>query len=176
MNSISAQFNLYNKRFESEFSAYPARFDLKKLTIIFDRPERSVPMARTGGGENYLAYHLSALLALHWYCAKSNRPMPRFLLIDQPTQVYFPSEESYKAVDGTVLNTEQSDADMDSVRKLFNLLYQFTVEDVPGFQIIITEHANLRDDWFQKSLVEAPWSKPPALVPEGWPLKDEVTF
>lgn len=176
MNSISAQFNLYNKRFESEFSAYPARFDLKKLTIIFDRPERSVPMARTGGGENYLAYHLSALLALHWYCAKSNRPMPRFLLIDQPTQVYFPSEESYKAVDGTVLNTEQSDADMDSVRKLFNLLYQFTVEDVPGFQIIITEHANLRDDWFQKSLVEAPWSKPPALVPEGWPLKGEVTF
>lgn len=97
--------------------------------------------------------------------------MPRFLVIDQPTQVYFPSEESYKAVDGTVLNTEQSDADMDSVRKLFSLLYQFTVEDVPGFQIIITEHANLRDDWFQKSLVEAPWSKPPALVPESWPSK-----
>ncbi|BAQ80123.1 plasmid-related protein [Pseudomonas sp. St29] len=102
--------------------------------------------------------------------------MPRFLVIDQLTQVYFPSEECYKAVDGTVLNTEQSDADMDSVRKLFNLLYQFTVEDVPGFQIIVTEHANLRDNWFQKSLVEVPWSKPPALVPEGWPLKGEVSL
>lgn len=175
MNSISAQMNIYNQRFKSEFSAYPARFDLKRLTIVFDRPERPVPMSRTGGGENYLAYHLSALLALHWYCAESNRPMPRFLMIDQPTQVYFPSEEVYKAVDGTVKNTEESDADMDSVRKLFNLLYQFTVEDVPGFQIIITEHANLRDDWFQNSLVEDPWSKPPALVPEGWPLKRAVT-
>ncbi|MNL71421.1 hypothetical protein D3C87_1965690 [compost metagenome] len=60
---------------------------------------------------------------------------------------------------------------MDSVRKLFNLLYKFAVEDVPGFQIIVTEHANLRDDWFQQSLVEEPWSKPPALVPEHWPLK-----
>ncbi|MNJ70158.1 hypothetical protein D3C77_665870 [compost metagenome] len=92
-------------------------------------------------------------------------------MIDQPTQVYFPSEEVYKAVDGSVETTEQSDADMDSVRKLFNLLYKFAVEDVPGFQIIVTEHANLRDDWFQKSLVEEPWSKPPALVPEDWPLK-----
>ncbi|UCP11546.1 DUF3732 domain-containing protein [Pseudomonas sp. MM213] len=175
INSISAQMNVYNQRFKSEFSAYPARLDLKRLTIVFDRPERPVPMSRTGGGENYLAYHLSALLALHWYCAESNRPMPRFLMIDQPTQVYFPSEEAYKAVDGTVKNTEESDADMDSVRKLFNLLYQFTVEDVPGFQIIVTEHANLRDDWFQTSLVEALWSKPPALVPEDWPLKSQVS-
>ena len=39
----------------------------------------------------------------------------------------------------------------------------------PGFQIIVTEHANLRDDWFQAALVEAPWSKPPALVPDDWP-------
>ncbi|MGA3797731.1 DUF3732 domain-containing protein [Pseudomonas fluorescens] len=171
LNSISAQMGVYNKRFQSEFCNLPARLDLKRLTVVFDRPERQVPMSKTGGAENHLAYHLSALLALHWYCAKSESPMPRFLMIDQPTQVYFPSEEVYKAVDGSVETTEQSDADMDSVRKLFNLLYKFAVEDVPGFQIIVTEHANLRDDWFQQSLVEEPWSKPPALVPEHWPLK-----
>lgn len=171
LNSISAQMGVYNKRFKSEFCNLPARLDLKRLTVVFDRPERQVPMSKTGGAENHLAYHLSALLALHWYCAESKSPMPRFLMIDQPTQVYFPSEEVYKAVDGSVETTEQSDADMDSVRKLFNLLYKFAVEDVPGFQIIVTEHANLRDDWFQKSLVEEPWSKPPALVPEDWPLK-----
>ena len=46
---------------------------------------------------------------------------------------------------------------------------RFTQEEVPGFQLIITEHANLRDDWFQAALVEQPWTKPPALVPEDWP-------
>jgi hypothetical protein len=49
------------------------------------------------------------------------------------------------------------------------VLFRFTIEDAPGFQLIVTEHANLRDDWFQAALVEDPWAKPPALVPEDWP-------
>lgn len=170
LNNISAQTSRYIKRFGAEFSDYPARFDLKQLTVVFDKTERPVPMARTGGGENHLAYHLSALLALHWFAAKSNRPLPRFLMIDQPTQVYFPSEKVYQEADGSVQKTE-ADADMTAVRKLFELLLKFTQEEVPGFQIIVTEHANLRDQWFQDALVEDPWSKPPALVPEEWPLK-----
>ena len=168
LNNISAQVTRYIQKFDAEFGPYPARLDLAQLTVIFDRPERPVPMSRTGGGENHLAYHLSALLALHLFAANSNRPIPRFLLIDQPTQVYFPSEQVYKAADGSVQRTE-ADADLNAVRRLFELLLKFTKEDVPGFQLIVTEHANLRDQWFQEALVEQPWTKPPALVPEDWP-------
>lgn len=168
LNNISAQISRYIQKFNAEFGPYPARLNLPQLTIIFDRPERPVPMARTGGGENHLAYHLSALLALHQFAAQNNRPIPRFLLIDQPTQVYFPSEQVYKDADGSVLRTE-ADADLDAVRRLFDLLLKFTQEDVPGFQLIVTEHANLREQWFQEALVEQPWTKPPALVPEDWP-------
>jgi len=168
LNNISAQMTRYIQKFDAEFSDFPARLDLAQLTIIFDRPERPVPMSRTGGGENHLAYHLSALLALHLFAARGNRPIPRFLLIDQPTQVYFPSEQIYKDADGSVQKTE-SDADLNAVRRLFELLLKFTKEDVPGFQLIVTEHANLRDQWFQEALVEQPWTKPPALVPEDWP-------
>ena len=127
-------------------------------------------MSRTGGGENYLAYHLSALLALHLFADKNNRPMPKFLLIDQPTQVYFPSEKVYQEADGSIQKTE-ADADLDAVRRLFALLVKFTQDDVPRFQLIVTEHANLRDQSFQDALVEQPWTKPPALVPETWPDK-----
>lgn len=168
LNNIAAQVTRYIQKFDAEFGAYPARLDLAQLTIIFDRPERPVPMSRTGGGENHLAYHLSALLALHLFAVKSNRPIPRFLLIDQPTQVYFPSEQVYKDADGSVQRTE-SDADLNAVRRLFELLLKFTQEDAPGFQLIVTEHANLREQWFQDALVEIPWAKPPALVPEDWP-------
>lgn len=167
LNIVSVQLTQYIKTFGAEFRDYPARFDLANITIVFDRFERSVPMSRTGGGENHLAYHLSALLALHLFAVKNNRPIPRFLLIDQPTQVYFPSEQVYKEADGSIQKTE-ADADLNAVRKLFELLLKFTQEDAPGFQLIVTEHANLREQWFQNALVEQPWSKPPALVPEGW--------
>lgn len=167
LNNISVHVSRYIQQFNAEFGPYPARLNLQQLTIIFDRPERPVPMSRTGGGENHLAYHLSVLLALHLFAAQNNRPLPRFMLIDQPTQVYFPSEQVYRDADGSVQKTE-SDADLDAVRRLFELLLKFTQEDVPGFQLIVTEHANLREQWFQDVLVEKPWTKPPALVPEGW--------
>lgn len=169
LNTISTQMSKYIRAFEAEFSEYPSRFNLTSVTVVLDRPERPVPMSRTGGGENHLAYHLAALLALHSFAAKNRRPLPQFLMIDQPTQVYFPSEKVYKEADGSVQKTE-ADADLVAVRRLFELLLRFTQEDVPGFQLIVTEHANLRDEWFQKALVEEPWAKPPALVPEGWPL------
>lgn len=168
LSNISAQMVRFIDGFEAEFRKVPARLDLSKLTVVFDRPERAVLMSRTGGGENHLAYHLSALLALHWFAAKNHRPIPQFLLIDQPTQVYFPSEKVYRAADGSVEKTEE-DADLTAVRRLFAFLLNYTKKEVPGFQIIVTEHANLRDKWFQDALIEEPWSKPPSLVPEDWP-------
>ncbi len=174
LNNISAKVSEYIRDFKAEFSEFPARFDINNLTIIFDRPDRPVPMSRTGGGENHLAYHLSALLALHFFATKNKRPLPQFLLIDQPTQVYFPSEKVYQEADGSIQKTE-ADADLAAVRRLFELLMKFTKEDVPGFQLIVTEHANLRDEWFQETLVEKPWTKPPALVPEDWPELKNAT-
>ena len=167
LNNISVQVSQYIQKFNAEFARFPARLSLQQLTVIFDRPERPVPMSRTGGGENHLAYHLSALLALHLFAVQNNRPIPRFLMIDQPSQVYFPSEQVYTDADGSGQRTE-ADADLNAVRKLFDLLLKFTLEDAPGFQLIVTEHANLREQWFQDALVELPWTKPPALIPEEW--------
>ena len=114
------------------------------------------------------------ITSLHyWRCISSPQrtavQSPQFLLIDQPTQVYFPSEKLYSEADGSVEKTE-ADADLAAVRRLFEFLLKFTQEDVPGFQLIVTEHANLRNQWFQDALVEPPWTKPPALVPEDWPM------
>lgn len=167
LNIISTQVSHYIQKFEAEFRDFPARLDLANITVVFDRPERPVPMSRTGGGENHLAYHLSTLLALHLFAVKNNCPIPRFLLIDQPTQVYFPSEQVYREADGSIHKTE-ADADLKAVRRLFELLLKFTQEDAPGVQLIVTEHANLSEQWFQDALVEQPWTKPPALVPDDW--------
>jgi hypothetical protein len=171
LNNISAQVSRNLQAFEAEFSEFPARLDLKELTIVIDFPAGPVPMSLTGSVENHLAQHLSALLALHLFASQNNCPIPQFLLIDQPTQVYFPSQAAYREADRSVKQTEAvADADLAAVRRLFKLLLKFTQQDAPGFQLIVTEHANLRDEWFQDTLVEQPWTKPPALVPDDWPL------
>jgi hypothetical protein len=170
LSNIAVHMSGYIAALGGEFSEFPARLDLHNLTVVIDRPGRPIYMSRTGGGENHLAYHLAALLSLHRFAATYGHPVPRFLLIDQPSQVYFPSDASYEAAGGSVEQTEgQRDADLEAVRRLFEMLLKFATQDAPGFQIIVTEHANLRDDWFQKALVEAPWTKPPALVPDDWP-------
>jgi hypothetical protein len=167
LNIISNQIGRYVKELEAEFSEFPFRLDLNQLTVVADRPDRPVPMNKTGGGANHLAYHLGAMLALHIYATKNKKPLPGFLFLDQPTQVYFPSEQVYKSASGSIEETER-DADLEKVRRLFAMLYHFVTKEAPGFQIIVTEHANLRDQWFQESIVERPWTKPPALVPENW--------
>ena len=166
-NIISSRIIRYVKELEAEFAEYPFRLDLSNLTVVADRPERPVPMIKTGGGANHLAYHLGVMLALHHFTSNNKKPIPSFLFLDQPTQVYFPSEQIYKTASGTVEETER-DSDLEKVRNLFAMLHRFATQEAPRFQIIVSEHANLRDDWFQDSIVEVPWSKPPALVPEEW--------
>lgn len=169
LSNIAMHMSSYIKDLNGEFAEFPARLDLHNLTVVIDRPGRPVYMYKSGGGASHLAYHLAALLSLHRFAADYAQPLPRFLVIDQPTQVYFPSESAYKAAGGSVDQTELQDADLNAVRRLFEVLNRYATQDVPGFQLIVTEHANLRDDWFQAALVEDPWTKPPALVPDDWP-------
>ena len=93
-----------------------------------------------------------------------------FLVLDQPTQVYFPSTQQYKALSGTTKETIESDADLAEVGRMFDLLFSVCAELVPNFQIIVLEHANLPDERYQAALVEEPWSGigHHALVPEEW--------
>jgi hypothetical protein len=172
LNIVSNQIGSYISELEAEFSEFRFRFDLSHLTVVADRPDRPVPMHKTGGGENHLAYHLGTLLGLHHFAYNNGKPMPSFLFLDQPTQVYFPSEQTYRDASGEIEDTESSDADLEKVRTLFSLLNRYVTEDAPGFQRIVTEHANLRDGWFQDAIVERPWTKPPALVPEDWSARE----
>ncbi|WP_151963360.1 DUF3732 domain-containing protein [Acinetobacter oleivorans] len=166
LSNISTYLTEYLRNSETEFSEYPARFDLKNLTVVFDRVNSPIPMNRTGSAQNHLNHHVDTYLALHKYAHTANRPLPKFLMIDQPSQVYFPTIESYQALDGSIEN--MIDGDIEAVTKFFKKLYDFSKNEVKNFQIIVTEHANLSDEWFQKSLVEIPWKKPPALVPLDW--------
>lgn len=169
LTHISAKMTVLVRDFKAYFSEFPFRLDMRNLTVVVQRPGNPVPMIRTGGGANWLAYHISALLALHHYASENNVPIPRFLMLDQPTQVYFPSQTTYESVAGDAKRVQTVDVDLAAAKRLFETLLNYTKVLVPGFQLIVTEHANFADDWFQQALVEEPWMDPPTLVPKDWP-------
>ena len=169
LNRMGQRMTTWSELLQLEHRA-PYRFDLNNLTVVADRPGRPIPMQRMGGGKNALGCHLLALLALQEHFVQSNCPVPGFLVLDQPTQVYFPSTQQYKALSGTTKETIESDADLAEVGRMFDLLFSVCAELVPNFQIIVLEHANLPDERYQAALVEEPWSGigHHALVPEEW--------
>ena len=168
LNVIGSQMTHWAERLELEFAGSPYRFDASKLTVIADTSERAIPMERMGSAENWLGCHLITLLALHQHFHRRHRPVPRFLVLDQPSQVYFPSREAYLALEGEKSDLEELSADVVAVKRMFSLLFDVCDQLAPHFQIIVMEHANLDDDRFQQALVEEPWTGDRALIPQSW--------
>jgi len=150
-----------------EHSRFPLRLDTKKLTIVADTVDGPVPMDRMGSGENWVGYHLIGHLALHEWFTNHDRPVPRFLFLDQLSQVYFPPEED---VDGSMALLDEDDRH--AVSRMFRLVFDVVKGIAPGFQVVITEHADISEDWYQQAVVER-WRGGPKLVPEDWPRGEE---
>ena len=164
---ISYDMNSWAKELLLEHSEFPLRLDTKKLTVIADTSDGPIAMDKMGSGENWVGYHLIALFALHkWFVAK-HRPVPRFLVIDQPSQVYFPADRD---LDGSL--NEIKDEDREAVSRMFKLMVSVIESLSPDFQIILTDHADIREQWFQNCVVER-WRGGTKLVPIEWDTQEE---
>ena len=108
-------------------------------------------------------YHLIGHLVFHRWFTKRNRPVPHFLFLDQPSQVYFPPEP---AEDRSVDDLE--DVDRFELRRMFRMVFDAVKDITPGFQVIITEHADINENWYQDAVRER-WRGGLKLVPEDWP-------
>jgi hypothetical protein len=176
LSRIGSDMTRWARALNLEHAEAPYRLDVRKLTVVADAPERPSPMQRLGSAENWLGCHVIALLALHKHFRRSEnqRPVPGFLIMDQPAQGYFPSAEAYRSFDGSAESARAVGGDLASVHRLFDLLFAVAAE-IEGFQLIITEHANLEERRFQDALVEPRWDgDAAALVPPSWITQSET--
>jgi hypothetical protein len=149
------------RKLDLEHSEHPIRLDLRRLSIVADTLQGPVPLNEMGSGENWLGYHIAALLSLHEWFAEHDRPLPRILVLDQPSQVYFPSD-----YDGSAL--EPHGEDRTSLMRAYQAVAD-TIEHLAGdFQVIVMEHADLDDDLFQSAVVERWRGGQGTLVPREW--------
>ncbi|MFJ3221578.1 DUF3732 domain-containing protein [Kitasatospora sp. NPDC086801] len=144
---------------EHAATADEVRISLTLLNVVLRTPAGRRPLTRIGSAKNWIGYHLVAHLALHTFFNRHSRPVPGFLMLDQPTQAFFP-EEVHDA--DTVL-----DADWEAVRAYFALISQAVSRNEGGLQVIVCDHVNLRDEWFREAVVEN-WRGGAALIPTDW--------
>jgi hypothetical protein len=157
MSRLSAMMTKWAKELDLEHYDNPYRFDLNKLTVIVDG-ERPIPLNQLGSGSNWLGCHLITLFALHTFFRQNNSPVPGFLFIDQPSQVFFPPE------------TNDQDVDSEEVRTIYRFIFERIKELYPNMQAIIVDHADIDEEFFQDAVVEKWWDGT-KLVPMNWEKK-----
>lgn len=170
LDAILAMINTWmtswvqDNQLDVEHNSASVSFNLPKLTLMSIIGNEVVPLSQLGSGANWVSYHILILMALHKFFVENNRPVPHFLMLDQPSQVYYPSQTNVS-----------HDPDWDGIKKLFDFIFN-RVEDMDGkMQVIITDHAMLDDDRF-KSYIQEEWRNGVKLIPSDWykDLNEEV--
>jgi hypothetical protein len=162
LNIIGRYMTAYSDQLDLEHRGSQLRLDIRNLTVVADTLDGPVPLFRMGSGENWVGYHVLAHLALHKWFRQKGRPVPGFLIFDQPSQAHYPPERD---ADGSIDGL--SDEDQTAVLQLFKVLSDAAKELTPGLQIIVLDHADLKRDWFEDAVVER-WRKGKKLVPTDW--------
>ncbi len=68
-------------------------------------------------------------------------------------------------MDGSVEGLK--DDDRTALARMFTVVFECVKALTPGFQVIITEHADLKEQWYRDAVVER-WRGGLKLVPDEW--------
>ncbi|WP_120004373.1 DUF3732 domain-containing protein [Nesterenkonia muleiensis] len=148
LNRVGRDLTKHAQDLGLEHSDKNVRIDLAELTVVAEVDDDPVPLHRIGSAENWIGYHVTSHMALHESFIRHDRPVPRFLVLDQPSQGHYPSQRERQTEAGT------ADADDQAVRDLYKKMYDFVDDNNGKFQIIAVDHADFAEEWFTSSVVK----------------------
>jgi hypothetical protein len=136
----------YAKLLGLERSTDNIRLNLNELTLQFtSMAGRQDHLWEIGSGQNWVGYHIATMLALHeWFLSLPNSHVAPFLVIDQPSQVYFPEawpNSETPPTGGTPHETAKLSKDIQGVQRIMQALGTSVEKSKASLQIIVTEHA-----------------------------------
>ena len=147
--------------FEEEFKPGKILFDLEKFSLKYSiKDKENILLSEMGSGSNWLAIHLSTFLGfLYLHSITSTSKIPSILILDQPSQVYFP--KVYKQLDEEVENEQTKvDDNIIQVKNIFKVISDeiANIDVECGYkpQVIVLEHAD-EDEFAQ--FIKYRWSK-----------------
>lgn len=136
---ISRKISDYSRMLQLEHWEDNVSIDIRDLTLRFTSElGRKDFLWEIGSGANWMGYHVATFLSLHeFFLTIKHNPVPSFLILDQPSQVYYPE----KWPEDEERQEIEIPEDIEGVRRVFRACDQ-AIENTSGaFQIIITEHA-----------------------------------
>ncbi len=144
MDRIASQLD-----FEEELKPIDFQFNIDNFNFYHKHKSDKIRLDEMGSGANWLACHLSLFLSfLHLSCSNPKSIIPSFLMIDQPSQVYFPRTAKKNELNDSE-DKEKYDENIKQVVNIFKvlndeieLIYKNT-KIKP--QIIVLEHAKEKD-------------------------------
>lgn len=158
MNSLSRSASHYAQILGFERAEDLISLNIEELTVrVTSKSGRRDFLWEIGSGANWLGLHISMLLSLHErFSASPTTVVPSFLMIDQPSQVYFP--ESWPGdtnqLPNTTSTTRRLDSrqrlgtgddpvseDIEAVRRIFQALTDAIERTKGTLQVIVTDHA-----------------------------------
>jgi hypothetical protein len=152
------------------------KLDQKELTIRFDKDFGQYDyLWEVGSGANWMGYHVAAFLGIHEFLLQPENlhlPTLSFLVIDQPSQVYFPSSDlgaNALDLDMALLRKHRTE-DLQATRRIFEVLGEAMTRTASNLQIIILEHAG-KEIWgdIKHTHSVAAWgNKEDGLIPASW--------
>lgn len=158
---ISDGIGCYIKQLDVEKPNNRAYLDIKELTISVKNDSSGIDyLWEIGSASNWVSYHIATMLSLQqFFQSDSNSVIPNILVFDQPSQVYFPKDET----------KDVTDKDKEAVKKMFSAMNEFMNNNKNNCQIIVLEHAG-KDVWgsFSNVVCVGNWDENTKLVPEKW--------
>lgn len=155
--------------FEKELKPGKLHFSFKDFAFKYNfNDKEDILLTEMGSGSNWLAIHLSVFLGFLYLNSISKKSsIPSILVLDQPSQVYFPNK--YGIIEKEDFDNEiqdeseietKKDENIEQVKNIFNVL----ISEIDNIykevnfkpQIIVLEHA---DESEFKDYVEYRWKK-----------------
>lgn len=172
LTSISEATGHYARILSVEHAERRARLDIRNLTLTVEGPNGRLDyLWEIGSAANWMGYHVAALLALHeHFLTVAHSPVPQFLVIDQPSQAFFPEG---MPLDGPAPESKQgarwSSDDVSRVNMIFRALAEATKRMGDKVQIIVIEHADeITWEGAENIQLIARWRGSEALIPADW--------
>lgn len=156
LSRIQKDMTKWARELQLEHCDNPYRLDLNRVTVVVDKPDRPVPLKQLGSGSNWVGVHLITYFALQYFYIGAKRPVPSFMFLDQPSQVYFPSE------------LDEKKTDWNEVNRIYQFIIDRTAELNGQLQVIIVDHADLEKNSFREFTLENWWPDDKNLVPIDW--------
>ncbi|MBP3367032.1 MAG: DUF3732 domain-containing protein [Treponema sp.] len=155
-NIVSDYMTQWIKEMDLEYKDSRYRFSPYSTTVFVDTlKEGAIPLRNLGSGSNWVGIHLLVYFAFQKYFIEKNRPVPSFILLDQPSQIYFPNQNNK--------------TDWKAVRKIYTFIHNRVKELEGKLQVIVLDHADFPDDTdFNNAILERWDEENLALIPYDW--------